>query len=161
VNARAAIDPASTLVPALLLATSFLIGCESPVEIASVDSQGSRVEHANESRTRQLQPGEVIKLFADETFYRDRAEAERRVRGVLSRVAVRTGPNTREHPVRLRTKEGEWGVYSEGLSSRMLDAIMGRPLIITGKWIDQGQEGAPLEVWIGEVAVAGEEGLPQ
>jgi hypothetical protein len=159
--ARAGIGPARTLVPVLLIAASLLIGCESPVETASADRQGSRIEQAKESRTSALQSGEVIRLFADEPFYRERAEAEQRVQGVLSRVPVRTGPNTREHPVRLQTKDGQWGVYSEGLSSRMLDALMDRPLIVTGKWIDQSQEGAPVEVWIGEIVLAGGEALPQ
>lgn len=96
-------------------------------------------------------PGDSIILFANNPNYRIRDEPEQTVNGVLARIAVRTGPNTREHPIRLRTEHGEWGVYSEGLSPQLLDAIVDQPLSITGKWIDQSNEGLPVEVWIGEV----------
>lgn len=94
---------------------------------------------------------ESITVFANNTHYRVREEAERQVCGVLRRVAVRTGPNTREHPVRLRTDQGDWGVYSEGIAPDFLDTLVDRPLCLTAKWVDQSDQGAPVEVWIGRI----------
>lgn len=138
------------------LAAGLLTGClplnrtQSPDPVhASHDRSGVEKENSE----LQVLPGDSIKLFADKPHYRIRNEPERTVNGVLSRVAVRTGPNTREHPIRLHTEQGEWGVYSEGISQRLLEAIIDQPLRITGKWIDQSNEGAPIEVWIGEVTV--------
>lgn len=148
----------SAIVATLFLAAVACAGCESPDGAGSGErheARADRVDGAGETAPAPG-PGESVKLFADEPFYRARSEPERQVRGVLSRVAVRTGPNTREHPLRLRTDKGEWGVYSEGLPSRLLDAIVSRPLIVTGKWIDLQSEGAAVEVWIGEVAPAQE-----
>lgn len=136
------------------LAVGLFIGCQLPDK---TQTPGPAQPPPGESIRGESIRGESIKLFADNSIYLHRDEPVRTVSGVLSRVAVRTGPNTREHPIRLRTDEGEWGVYSEGLSPRLLDAIIDRPLRIKGKWIDQSKEGAPVEVWIGEVTDPGED----
>ncbi len=94
---------------------------------------------------------ESITVFANNTHYQERDEPERQVCGVLLRVAVRTGPNTREHPIRLQTDQGDWGVYSEGIMPDLLDTLVDRPLCLTGKWVDQSDQGAPIEVWIGRI----------
>lgn len=131
------------------LAASLFYGCQSLDKTQTINPV-------------QTQPKEFIrsgkiKLFADNDIYLYRPEPVRIVNGVLSRITVRTGPNTREHPIRLRTDEGEWGVYSEGLSPQLLDTIIDRPLRIKGKWIDQSKEGAPVEVWIGKVINLGKD----
>lgn len=140
-----------------LLAAGLLTGSLFPNETQSLKLPHTPHDRASvEKKSSELQvlPGDLIKLFADKPHYLIRDESEQTVNGVLSRVPVRTGPNTREHPIRLRTAQGEWGIYSEGISPILLDAIIDRPLRITGKWIDQSHEGAPVEVWIGEVTVS-------
>ena len=90
-------------------------------------------------------------VFANESFYRDRPEPERTVRGILFRVDAVTGPDTREHPIRLSTEAGEWGVYVAGLPEAVLDSIVDRPWWITGKWIPADEQNPVEEVWIGRV----------
>lgn len=90
-------------------------------------------------------------MFANAPFYRDRPEPERTVHGILIRVDAVTGPDTREHPVRLRTEAGEWGVYVAGLPEEVLDAIVDRPSWITGKWIPADEQNQVEEVWIARV----------
>ena len=92
-----------------------------------------------------------IPVFAGKAFYEERSEPEVTLQGTLFRIPVRTGPNTREHPVRLKTSDGEWGVYTEGVPLDMIDSLLNQPLTVTGKWIDQSAEGYPLEFWLGEV----------
>ena len=94
---------------------------------------------------------ETVRVFAGKTFYEDRSEPEVTLEGMLIRVPVRNGPNTREHPIRLKTDDGEWGVYTEGLPVDLIDSLLNQPLTITGKWIDQSAEGYPVEFWVGAV----------
>lgn len=106
---------------------------------------------ADHKPTTGLEAGEPLTVFASNRHYLERVEPERQACGVLLRVAARTGPNTREHPVRLVTDEGAWGVYVEGIAPDLLDTLLDRPLCLTGKWVDQRDQAAPIEVWIGRI----------
>lgn len=127
-----------------MVAAGLLTGC-----LPANDKQpGVQVAEVAASTPRA---GEPITIFANNTHYRDREESERQVCGVLLHVVVRTGPNTREHPIRLQTDQGDWGVYSEGIAPDLLGTVVNRPLCLTGKWVDQSDQGAPIEVWIGKI----------
>jgi|GEM_PF-5995411 len=93
----------------------------------------------------------MITLLANNPQYQLRKEVEQTVHGILYRVEVSTGPNTRDLAIRLRTEQGDWGVYSEGISDTVLNQIIDRPISLNAKWIDQSAEGFAIEVWVGTV----------
>jgi len=125
------------------------LGVVSPAIPACTPQQPA--ESAGQDTAPASAPVEETIVFANAAFYCDRPEPERTVRGVLLRVDVITGPDTREHPARLRTDAGEWGVYVAGLPEDVLDAIIGEPAWVTGKWIPADAQNPVEEVWIARV----------
>lgn len=109
-----------------------------------------------EAATSSEQPAAPLTVFAGKAFYRERSEPEERLRGVLRRVPVRTGPDTRDMPLRLTTDAGEkLAVYVSGFDLAALGPFVDRRVEIVGKRIDQRAEGYDVEVWIGTIALEG------
>jgi len=134
------------------LAAGIMAGCQPQLAPEEPRQAGQHTfSPQNEALEKPLPTTETTPFFAGKSFYENRSEPEVTLEGTLIRVPVRTGPNTREHPIRLTTDEGEWGVYAEGLQNDLLDSLLNQPLRITGKWIDQSAEGYAMEFWVGGV----------
>ena len=140
----------------LLLLAGLFVGCPPPSETQSADQiqlAQDRVAASKERSSLLARPGDSIKLFAYSPHYLTYDEPEQFVDGTLSRIAIQKESKTDKRQIRLQTDQGEWRVYSEGISPYLLDAIVDQPLRITGKWVDQKFEGAATEVWIAKVTV--------
>ena len=135
------------------LAAGLTVGCQQRDTPTDPNRQESDAVTNLSEFEAALQSGEPVQLFAGKGFYLARGEPEVTLTGTLTRIPIRTGPNTREHPIRLHNDEGEWSVYTSGLPADLLDSLLNQPLIVTGKWIDQSAEGLPVEFWIGRVVV--------
>jgi len=105
----------------------------------------------------EVEPSDArpLVVFAEESFYRDRVEAEEVFRGTLVEVAVTEGPNTRALPFRLRREGEELPIYVSGFDPAPLRALLGRTVEIRGKRIDQSAEGYGTELWPSEIRVVG------
>lgn len=78
----------------------------------------------------------LVKIYADRPFYRERPEPEQTWTGVLRRVQVPTGPNTREHPYKLEITGEFLALYISGPEESSAAHYLGRQVEITGKRID-------------------------
>lgn len=98
-------------------------------------------------------PTTMVSVFATQRHYQLRTEPEETVPGYLYRVDIGTGPNTRDLAIRIRTDQGDWGVYTEGIDDEFLDQYLDQPIVVRAKWVDLSVDGFATEVWIGSIGL--------
>lgn len=89
----------------------------------------------------------TVRIHAGAEYYRERAEPEKTIQGVLRERPVRTGPDTRDLPLHLETDEGTFAVYAVGETAEMLRHLTDRRVRVLGKRVDQRSEGHGFEIW--------------
>lgn len=96
--------------------------------------------------------GSRVRVFADEAWYRERAEPEQAWQGALRRRAEDRGPGGRPGlSFSLQTADQDLPVYAAGVDER-LAPFVGARVTVTGKLVDLGGEGFGHELWIGVIA---------
>ncbi len=99
-------------------------------------------------------PAPETVIFAGQAWYLDRPEPEQVWTGVLEARQVAPGPNTRDAlTYALVTAEGALPVYAAGVAD-VLGRYAGRPVQVTGRWVDLSAEGFGPELWIGSLRPA-------
>jgi hypothetical protein len=94
-----------------------------------------------------------MQIFAEDSFYLQRAEAEEVLIGVLRATPVREGPNTRDMPFKLMIGKEEFSVYISGFDKEALQPYVGHEVEVVGKRIDQRKEGYGIEIWIATISM--------
>jgi hypothetical protein len=92
-----------------------------------------------------------VRIFADEAWYRERAEPEQAWEGTLRRRVADTGPGARLGlTFSLQTADQGLPIYAAGVDFR-LAPFVGTRVAITGKLVNLGGEGFGRELWIGTI----------
>jgi len=94
-----------------------------------------------------------MQIFAEDSFYLQRAEAEEVFIGILVAAPVREGPNTRDMPYKLIVGNEEFSVYVSGFDEKALQPYVGHEVEVVGKRIDQRKEGYGIEIWIATISM--------
>jgi hypothetical protein len=96
----------------------------------------------------------VIRVYADEEFYKAHPEPEENLSGVLEEHQQVLGPTTRPLPFRLVREQEELLVYAVDDTEDMLQTFVGKCIDICGKRVDLRKEGFNVELWIGAIREA-------
>jgi hypothetical protein len=105
------------------------------------------VHHQEMSGTKSTR----VKIFAEKPFYLARPEPEQGWTGMLRRVPVLPGPNTRDLPYHLETSREVLRIYAAGPEEALLKPFVDRPVEVVGKRIDLQAEGFSIELWPGSI----------
>jgi hypothetical protein len=99
------------------------------------------------------QRADMMKIFADEPWYRDRSEPERNWEGVLAEREVGAGPDTRQalgHV--LQVGDRSLPVYAPSQRAT-LKPFVNRRVLVVGRLVDLAGEGFGEELWPGWIRV--------
>lgn len=148
----------SAWIGSLALACSAELGSSTRgVELAAAGSEKPGADQVAQ------EPEARVQIFADRRFYRERPEAEESFRGILRRVEVREGPDTRDLPFLLVVGEERLSVYTSGFDDEELRSFVDRKVEVIGKRIDLRPEGFGVEIWIATIClvepICGPDGL--
>lgn len=104
------------------------------------------------------QSAEVV-IYANEDWYRDRAEPERQWTGVLEKRDPDPGPSGRPAlRFMLKSDERSLPVYAAGVVEKLAPftgkGVTGKGVLARAKLVDLRSEGYGLELWIGTLRTA-------
>lgn len=93
----------------------------------------------------------VVRVYADEEFYKTRPEPEESIEGVVERNWQVLGPATRPLPFKLRGRKEEWFMYAMDDAEVLLQTFLDKEVEVCAKKVDLRKEGFGLELWIGAI----------
>ena len=86
-------------------------------------------------------------VFAGQGFYTERPEPEQSLTGKIIHRPVAEGPNTRRFAYRLQGAGFDYALYSTPSTIDLIRSLAGRTVTVTGKLIDQSDDGGEVELW--------------